>query len=260
MAGGQSLMPMLALRLARPSVLVDLNRIDALTGIDTEDGNVRVGALTRQRQALTDPVIRSHLPGLAATTRWVGHYQTRNRGTVGGSVALADPAAEYPAFALALDAVMEAASQRGTRSISVHDFFSGLYTTALAPDELLTAIRFPRWTPDTRFAFDEIARRTGDFALVGIAMALQMSAAGTIEKAGIAWCGMGPTAIRAPTAEQALAGQDCNAIDAKAVAALAVGDADPGTDTQASRGYRLSVGRHLAARTLESLLAGEAPS
>src|SRR5690606_2951368 len=149
LAGGQTLMPLLALRMAQPSVLVDINRIAALSGISRAEGGTRLGATTRQNTILADPTVAQHTPGLSKATSFVGHHQTRNRGTIGGSISLAEPAAEYPATALALGAVIEAVSTRGTRKIAADDFFLGPYTTALEPDELVVAVHFPEWAPGT---------------------------------------------------------------------------------------------------------------
>src|SRR5690606_3236990 len=226
LAGGQTLMPLLALRMAGPSLLVDINRIPDLAGVSRADGAVRLGATTRQNTILADPTVAAHAPGLAKATHFVGHHQTRNRGTIGGSISLAEPAAEYPATALALGAVIEAVSTRGTRKIAADDFFLGPYTTALEPDELVVAVHFPEWAPGTVTHVEEVARRPGDFALVGLVCALTVDA-GRIAKAGIGWFGMGPTPMKSRQAEAALVGQSVAGLDLKGIAELAIADTDP---------------------------------
>ena len=171
LAGGQSLMPMLAMRLAAPELLVDINRIAALAGIDDIGGEVRVGAMTRYADLLRWPHLATRLPLLALALPHVAHVAIRNRGTIGGSLALADPAAELPACALALGASIELVSAHGTRIVAAADYFHGLYETARRDDELIAAVRFPAPVADAVFGFHEIARRHGDFALAGAAAA-----------------------------------------------------------------------------------------
>jgi aerobic carbon-monoxide dehydrogenase medium subunit len=169
-AGGQSLVPMMNFRLATPSVLVDLNRIDALRGIRLEDNRLHIGAMTRQREFLTDPLVRLHAPLLARAAKHVGHVQTRSRGTLGGSLAHADPAAELCLAAAALDAEFSIRSPRGSRVHPARDFFKDALATDLAPDEVLTAISVPVAAAGQRCVFREYARRHGDFAIVGVAV------------------------------------------------------------------------------------------
>ncbi|MDB5444945.1 MAG: xanthine dehydrogenase family protein subunit, partial [Phenylobacterium sp.] len=183
LAGGQTLVPLLALRMATPSVLIDINRIAALSGVTRADGGTRIGAVTRQNEALADPTVAAQVPALAKALRFVGHHQTRNRGTIGGSVALGEPAAETPATALALGAVVEVRSRRGAREIPVEDFYLGPYTTALEPDEMITAVRFPDWPAGAITVVHEVARRPGDFALVGLVCAFALDG-GKVSRAG----------------------------------------------------------------------------
>jgi carbon-monoxide dehydrogenase medium subunit len=253
MAGGQTLMPLLSLRMSTPSLIVDINRIDALKGVSRTDAAMRVGAVTRQFEVLESARLKTALPMLVKAVSHVGHHQTRNRGTVGGSVSLGEPAAELPACAVALGASIEARSARGARRIAADELYIGPYSTVLEPDELVTAIHFPHWQAGTRSLFYEVARRPGDFALVGLVGALTV-ANGKVSRAGIAWFGMGPTPIKARQAEAALINQSVTGIDADGLAELAVADADPFDDHAATAEYRRTVGRRVFARSLTETL------
>jgi len=237
LAGGQSLVPILALRLARFDHLVDLNRIGVLRGVERADGALVVRAMTRQRaMERVDDV-----PLLARATPLIGHFQIRNRGTVGGSLAHADPASEYPAVALALDADLELASRRGRRSVPASEFFQSTWTTTADPDEVLVAARFPRWEGRAGFAVEEVARRHGDFALAGAVCAYEPGA-----RAAIALFGVAPTAVRAPAAEKAmLAG-----VPADEVAHEAVRDLQPADDVHASSATRVRLARAVVRRAV----------
>lgn len=252
-AGGQTLMPLLALRMSQPFVLVDITAIAALQGASRIQGATRIGPATRQADALRDPVLARHLPAFVTALAQVGHYQTRNRGTIGGSVALGEPAAEMPATAVALGARIEIASVRGTRTVPADAFYIGPYMTVLEPDELVTGIVYPDWPDGHLVLFREVARRPGDFALVGLVGALVVEG-GTITRAGIAWFGMGPTPIRARQAEAALTGATLANIDAQAVARAAIADTAPFDDHHASAEYRRTVGAHIFARALTETL------
>ncbi|HEY6004880.1 MAG TPA: FAD binding domain-containing protein, partial [Anaeromyxobacter sp.] len=166
-AGGQSLVPVMNLRLARPEALVDIGRLDALRGIAVEKGALRLGALTLHRELVESPVVAEHAPLLSRAAPYIGHEAIRNRGTLGGSLAHADPAAELPACVLALDGRIVAASRRGRRTLAAEQFFLGPYTTALEPDELVVAVEIPLAPPGRRVAFHELARRIGDYAMAG---------------------------------------------------------------------------------------------
>ena len=168
-AGGQSLVPLMNLRMVAPAVLVDLNRVAGLAGIALQDGRLRIGAMTRQHLLLTDALVAAHAPLLARAMPHVGHVQTRNRGTVGGSLSHADPSAELPVSMVALDAVMRVSSTGGERTIPARSFFEDILTTGLLPGEVLTAIDIPLAPPGTRVAFTEFARRHGDFAIASCA-------------------------------------------------------------------------------------------
>jgi len=258
LAGGQTLMPLLNLRMSQPFIVVDITRIAELQGIRRADGCTRIGPVTRQCELIASEVLTRDLPVLVQAVRHVGHHQTRNRGTVGGSIALGEPAAELPAAAVALGATIEVRSTRGTRRIPAAEFYLGPYMTALEADELVTGITFPDWPPGHVTLFRELAQRPGDFALVGMVGALALEG-GRIARAGIAWFGMGPTPIRAQAAEQMLLGQLPAAIDAQGVAERAVADTAPFDDLRASADYRRTVGKRIFAGTLrEALHIGEA--
>jgi len=253
LAGGQTLMPLLALRMSQPFILVDINRIAALKGVSRVDGATRIGPAMRQNEVIADRMLGRVLPILVTATSHVGHHQTRNRGTIGGSIALGEPAAELPATAVALGASVEVRSVRGARRLRTDEMYLAPYTTALEPDELLTAIEFPDWPADAIPVFREVAQRPGDFALVGLVGALTVES-GRISRAGLAWFGMGPTPIKAHQAEKALIGQAIAGLDVKAIADLAIDDTDPFDDRHASAEYRRTVGRRIFARTLGEAL------
>jgi carbon-monoxide dehydrogenase medium subunit len=258
LAGGQTLMPLLNLRMSQPFIVVDINKIAELKGITRADGGTRIGPMTRQCEVIASEALARDLPVLAQAVRHVGHHQTRNRGTIGGSIALGEPAAELPATAVALGATIEARSTRGTRQIPADGFYLGPYMTALEPDELVTGITFPDWPKGHVTLFQELAQRPGDFALVGTVGALVIEG-GKITRAGLAWFGMGPTPIRAKAAEQMLLGQAFDAIDPQAVAERAITDTAPFDDHHASAEYRRTVGKRIFARALrEALKIGEA--
>jgi carbon-monoxide dehydrogenase medium subunit len=248
-AGGQSLVPMMALRLAVFDHLVDVRHIAEIRGFNRLDGHLVVGAATPDAAVERDPSVAAMVPMLAQVTPLIGHFQIRNRGTVGGSLAHADPAAEYPAVALALDATLEATSTTGTRLIPAEQFFEGMWTTSLAADELLTAAHFPVWQGRCGFAAEEFARRHGDFAIAGAVVGVELGEGDTIAKAAIALFGMGSTPLRAATAEASMVGGSAGQIDSREVGRLAMSDIDdPPTDMHADGPYRLRVGAAMAAR------------
>ena len=197
LAGGQSLVPVMAMRLGRPEHIIDVNRIEELAGVTRSDGMMRVGALTRHRVLERDEVIGAAAPLLARAAPYIGHFQIRNRGALGGSLAHADPAAELPAVAVALDADIEVRSVRGSRRIPAADFFMSAFTTTLEPDELVTAVHLPAWGRGSGFAVAELARRHGDFALAGAACGMQVDG-DRITRAAVGLIGMGSIPVRAP--------------------------------------------------------------
>ena len=250
LAGGQSLVPMLALRLTRFEHIVDLNRVDELAGVSRTNGTLRVGAMTRQRAVERDAGVVATVPLLAAAVPFIGHTQIRNRGTIGGSIAHADPASELPAVALALGAELEVASASATRRVPATEFFEGTWTTCLADDELLVAVHFPVWEGRCGFAFEEVARRSGDFALAGVATAIEVDDDGIVRRAALSLLGMGGTPLRPAAAEAAIIGRAPDASDLDEFATLAVSDLDPPDDIHASSAYRKRIGAHLVRRTL----------
>ena len=234
LAGGQSLIATLNMRLSAPSLLIDVNGLAGLDHIDAKGGALTVGALTRHAQAGRSDVIAKHAPLIAKAMPHIAHPAIRNRGTIGGSIAFADPAAELPACLLALGGEVETHGPNGKRIIKADDFFVDLYETALRPGEMLTAIRVPAATPETRTGFAELARRHGDYAIVGLA-ATARAKGKNLADVRLAFFGVGNTPVRARKAENALAGGDIDA----AVAAL---DLAPHDDIQATASEK----KHLA--------------
>jgi CO/xanthine dehydrogenase FAD-binding subunit len=254
LAGGQSLVPLLNMRLAQPEVLIDLNRIDALSYIRSEsrDGveGMALGAMTRQGAVEGSSEIRSKLPLLAEGIRWVGHPQIRNRGTVGGSIAHADPAAELPLLFRVLDGVATVQSTGGTRTIRAADFFLFTFTPALEPNEILTDVWLPACALRTGHAFIEVARRHGDFALVAVAALLSLGEHGTIVDARIALAGAAPVPMRAGNAENFLRGQHARLELFREAGRIAADESDPSGDVHADADYRREVAGTLTFRAL----------
>jgi aerobic carbon-monoxide dehydrogenase medium subunit len=255
LAGGQSLVPVMALRLGRFGHIVDLGRVAALRYVRDDSGSVAVGAMTAQAAAGRDPVVHGSVPLLARAIPFIGHFQIRNRGTVGGSCAHADPAAEIPAVAVTLDADMEAVGPERTRRIPAAEFFTSTYTTSLEPDEVLTALHFPVWPDRSGFAIREFARRRGDFALAGALCAVTLDADGRIERAAIGLLGLGAVPVRALQAEQAITGAAPGDLDITEIGLLAVADTDPPDDVHATSAYRRRVGAAMAAQALTAAVA-----
>jgi carbon-monoxide dehydrogenase medium subunit/6-hydroxypseudooxynicotine dehydrogenase subunit alpha len=238
LAGGQSLVPMLNFRLARPDRLVDVNRLGELAYVRRAGGTLRIGALTRQRAIERSPVVAAHFPLLRQAVEWVAHAQIRNRGTVGGSIAHADPAAELPVALVALDAVVHVRSVRGARSLAASELFVTHLTTALEPDELLVEIEIPPVPARTGTAFTEFARRHGDYGLGGAAVSVTLDGDGRVERAAIALLSAGPVPVRATEAEALLAGRAPDAAAAREAAAAAVAGIEPTGDIHGSAAYR----------------------
>jgi carbon-monoxide dehydrogenase medium subunit len=243
LAGGQSLMPLLNMRMARPEAVIDLSRVEGLDYIQGRDGAIAIGAMTTKRAVERSEVVRSRQPLLHAATRWIAHPQIRNRGTVGGSMAHADPAAEYPAVALLLGAELRVVGPRGVRSIAARDFFLSYLTTALEPAEILTEVRFPVLGHGCGWAFQEVSRRHGDFAMTGAAVTLSLEGASRCKEARIVLFAVGPTPVRAEGAEQMLVGETPTEALLESAARRASEDLDePLSDVHASAEFR----RHLA--------------
>jgi aerobic carbon-monoxide dehydrogenase medium subunit len=249
LAGGQSLIPMLALRLTAFDHLVDVGRISGLKGVGRGDGNLVIGAGTTEADVGADAAVEAAVPLLARATPLIGHFQIRNRGTLGGSIAHADPAAEYPAVALALDAVMETASPRGARSIAAGDFFQGLWTSDMEPDEMLVNVSFPVWTGRTGFAIEEFARRHGDFAIAGATVGIELDGDDRIRRCAVALIGLGPTPGRASATEADVTGRPIDEVDEGELGHLAVaGLSSVPADLHGTSDYRKKVGAVMVAR------------
>ena len=249
LAGGQSLVPLLNLRLANPAYLVDINPIGELNFI-TNGSGVRVGAVARHRDVERSELVARVNPLLVAALKRVGHAAIRNRGTIGGSVAHADPAAELPVLLVALDGEIEARSSRGARTIVAADFFDGFLTTTLQPDELLTEVTFPALPAGSGWSIQEFSRRSGDFGVVTVAVTLAAASNGAISEARVAFGGVAGTAVRAPSAEAALAGQTPSPELWKAAGREAAAVLDPPADLHSTPEHR----RHLAAVLTERAL------
>jgi len=249
LAGGQSLIPLLALRLAQPTVLIDINGVEGLSGVSRTNGWVAIGATTREYVAEESQTIAESVPLLAAALPLIGHEAIRSRGTVGGSLAHADPAAELPAVARALDAEFVVQGPDGERVVPAADWFEGYLTTSRGPDELLTEVRFLAARPGTGTSFQEVARRHGDFAMVGLATSVTLNS-GTITDARLAFAGVSDVPARATAAEELLEGQRPTAeVFAEAARAAAAG-IDPPSDLHGSAEYRKKVAAALVRRGL----------
>ncbi|WP_190823561.1 FAD binding domain-containing protein [Saccharopolyspora pogona] len=254
LAGGQSLLPMMNFRLARPSILVDIGRLPELTGLRPEDDVLIIGAGVRQRAAETSQLVRQTCPLLGRALRHVGHHQIRSRGTVGGSLAHADPAAELCAAACALDADVVVTGVGGRRTIAATDLFLAPYETSLAADEILTEVRVPiRET--ARCGFAEITRRSGDFAIAGVAAALEFDD-GTVTRARLAGLGIGGTVRRLAEAEEALRGRALTAESINAAARAAADSASPPDDLHADPATRRAALQAASQRALEQVAHG----
>ena len=256
LAGGQSLMPLLNMRLARPGLLIDVARVDGLDYIREEDGGLAIGAMTRQRSVEHSELVQRRFPLLHTAILHIAHPQNRNQGTVGGSLAHADPAAELPATALAVDAEFRAVGPAGERRIKAADFFVTYLTTALEPTEVLTEVRFPELPPRTGWSFVELARRRGDFALTGVVARVTVDAGGRCSAAQLVLFGVGATPMRARRAEQRLVGQQCEAPLFEHAGQTASAEIEePLSDVHASAEYRRDLARVLTRRALAEAVA-----
>lgn len=260
LAGGQSLVPMMNLRLARPACLIDLNRVSALSYLREEEGVLVIGAMTRQRTVETSELIGARNPLLVEATEHIGHPTIRNRGTVGGSLAHADPAAEWPALALAMNATMILRSVHGERQVQAREFFVGPLTTCLEPTEILAEVRVPNLPSGAGWSFLELSRRFGDFALVGVAVWLKAEA-GVCTDAAIALTGMGDGPVRAVSGEAMLKGERLSEILIEQTARAVSQGLEAQSDLHASADYRRNVAQVLMRRGLavaQKRLAGGA--
>jgi aerobic carbon-monoxide dehydrogenase medium subunit len=251
LAGGQSLIPLLALRLARPAVLIDINGVTELSGIAAADGWLTIGAATREYVAEESQVVAERLPLMAAALPFIGHEAIRSRGTIGGSLAHGDSAAELPAVARALDAEFVVRGPSGERVIPAADWFEGYLTTSRRADELLVEVRFPAAVPGTGVAFLEVARRHGDFAIVGLAASLTFSD-GAISEARLAFAGISDVPVRAAGAEALLRGEVASSELFDEAARRATEDIDPPADLHGSSEYRKKVAATLVRRGLQA--------
>jgi carbon-monoxide dehydrogenase medium subunit len=251
LAGGQSLIPLMNMRLARPGVLVDINQVPSLDTIE-KNGTLTIGATARQAHVLGSPEVKAYAPVIPAALRHVGHVGIRTRGTFGGSAAHADPASEIPAVLLALDAEFAIRGPDGDRSIPADEFFVSTFETALEENEVLTGVSLPYPVDEAAWSFHEVARRHGDFALVGVVAIAEIGDDGTISRARIALSGVSDTPVRARAAEDAVIGQT-PAEAAEEAGRLAERDIDPPSDFHASREYRLEVSRALVRRAFNDM-------
>jgi carbon-monoxide dehydrogenase medium subunit len=253
LAGGQSLVPAMNFRLAQPAALIDLNPLRDLDYVRTGPGGVlRIGALTRHRTLERDRLVAQHAPLLREAAPHVAHPQIRNRGTLCGNLAHADPASEFPAVVLALGARLRAQSARGERWIDAAGFFKGVFTTALAPDEMLVEVELPALAPRTGTSFLEVARRRGDYALVGVAAVVTLNADGTCAAARLALCNAGDTPVLATGAADALTGRRGGASEIRAAAAQAAREIDPPANVHATAAFRRHLAGVLARRALQT--------
>jgi carbon-monoxide dehydrogenase medium subunit len=253
LAGGQSLVPLLNFRLTRPAALVDLNGVGELAGIREDNGRVRLGAMTRQRAIEFSPVVARRLPLLAEATKLVGHLPIRSRGTIGGSIAHADPAAEYPAVVTALEGELVVRGPRGERVLKPPDFFRTYLTTTLGADEILTEVRLPSMDAGAGWAFEEFSRRHGDFAIVGIA-AMIVGERARCTMARLATAGAGPAPVRLRAAEEILESQGLGDAAIEAAARRAAELVEPDSDLHASADYRRHLTRVLTERAVRRAL------
>ncbi len=255
LAGGQSLMPMMAFRVAQPSLLVDLRKLSSLKAIEISDKGVKLGALVRWRDIEDDARLATAHPLLAAAIEHVAHYQVRNRGTVGGSVSHADPAAEMPGIAVACDAEIDVTGKAGSRTIKAADFFLGALTTALEPDEILTAVRLPAWPKGRRWGFQEFARRRGDFAMSGVALWYDSDAQGRATNAHVGVIGIGDRPHRLSSAEAAINGHAVDENLCVKAGEAAAAEVEPQDDIHASAAYRRALTGTLVERALRHAAA-----
>lgn len=250
LAGGQSLVPLMSFRLARPSILVDINRVAGLDRIETENGSLLIGAMARQRDVELSDVAAAAVPLLPPALRHVGHVAIRNRGTVGGSLAHADPAAELPALVTALGGELVVEGPDGTRSIAAEDYFVATFTTAMAHDEVLVGVRLPRLPAATGVAVEELARRHGDFAVVGAMAAVHLTDDGTVDLVRLAASGVDSVPVRLHAAEAALAGVAPTAAAIDSAADTVAASVHPTDDVHAPASYRRDMARLLVKRAL----------
>jgi carbon-monoxide dehydrogenase medium subunit len=252
LAGGQSLMATLNMRLSEPEVLIDINHIDGLSGIELNDGKVRIGALARHSEVAASPIIAEHAPLIAKAMPHIAHQAIRNRGTFGGSIAFADPAAELPAVTRAVGADFVLQGRNGTRTVAANDFFLGLFETAREPGEILVAAEIPVIPANEKTAFNELARRHGDYAIIGLA-AQGGADGGAFSNMRLAFFGAGDRPILAQAANAALEGQSYSDATVAAAQAALDADLDPMNDLNGPPAMKMHLARVITARVLAEL-------
>jgi carbon-monoxide dehydrogenase medium subunit len=254
LAGGHSLLPMMKMRFALPSHLVDLNRIEALRGVREEGDTIVIGAMTVENDLIASPVLQRRVPLLPEAARQIADPQVRNRGTIGGDIAHGDPANDHPALSLALGASFTLAGPSGTRTVAADAFFLGPFETALAEGEILTEIRVPAFAPKTGHAYEKLKRKTGDWATAAAAVVLRLDG-GVVGALRIALTNLGPTALRAGAAEAALLGKPLDDAGIEAAAAAAMAICDPAEDLRGDRAYKTAMAGEMVRRALRRAAA-----
>ena len=254
LAGGHSLLPMMKLRFAQPGTLIDINRIPELRGISESGGVIRIGAMTSENELIASPLLQQHLPLLPEAALLIADPQVRNRGTIGGDIAHGDPGNDHPAIAMALDATFELQGPKGTRQVKAVDFFHGTYMTALAEDEILTAILVAPFAAGTGYAYQKLKRKTGDWATAGAAVVLRMSA-GKVTHASIGLTNVAPTALRATAAEAALVGQALSDATINQAADAVRAICDPAEDLRGDVEYKTAMAAEMCKRAIRAAAA-----
>jgi carbon-monoxide dehydrogenase medium subunit len=254
LAGGYSLLPMMKLRFAQPTHLIDINRIPELRGVCEDGAEVVIGAMTVENELIASAVLQVRVPLLADAPKLIADPQVRNRGTIGGDIAHGDPANDHPALALAVDATFVLEGPQGRRSVKADDFFLGTFATALADDEIMVAIRVPAFAPSTGWAYEKLKRKTGDWATAGAAVVLRM-AEGRVSHARIALTNVGPTALRASAAEAALLGQPLSEASIEAAAQAAMAICDPAEDLRGDVEYKTAMAGEMLKRAIRAAAA-----
>ncbi|MDM0019546.1 FAD binding domain-containing protein [Variovorax saccharolyticus] len=254
LAGGHSLLPMMKLRFAQPAHLIDLNRIEALRGIREEGDTIVIGAMTVENELIASALLQHKLPLLPEAARQIADPQVRNRGTIGGDIAHGDPGNDHPALSIALDAVFVLEGPQGTRQVDADGFFQGTYMTAMAEDEVLTAIRIPALASGTGYAYQKLKRKTGDWATAAAAVVMRVDG-GNVSHVRIALTNLAPTALRARDAEDALLGKPPSDAAITDAAARAMAICDPAEDLRGDRDYKIAMAGQMVQRALRLALS-----
>jgi carbon-monoxide dehydrogenase medium subunit len=249
LAGGHSLLPMMKLRFAAPSALIDLNKIAELRGVSEDGDTLVIGAMTVENELIASAVLQARAPLLAEAARQIADPQVRNRGTIGGDIAHGDPGNDHPAIVIALDATLVLQGPDGTRSVAADQFFLGTYMTAMAENEILTQIRVPAFKPGTGYAYEKLKRKTGDWATAAAAVVLRLDG-GVVSHIRIALTNVAPTALRATAAEAALLGQPLSEASIAAATAAAMAICDPAEDLRGDRDYKTAMAGQMLRRAL----------